>query len=236
MSEQPQPVDLPAYADSYGNLLRRGRTDALKRVLGEIVREGLSAPDAITAERISHIVDEVVEVRESALGVTVKGTFHDDLFKLCTSDRSRSLCAGCQTAPCCYYSFMGLSSDEIERLSKYVGLSIDDFIKQRCKRIVVADRGLIYTFKKTNPCEFLGENGYCRVYEARPDVCKTWPLVFDKEREEVTDVVTNYNCNFFFNLLKYEVTVRVFADIMQRKRAATRDERRRSAQKRGDAG
>lgn len=88
-------------------------------------------------------------------------------------------CIGCGN--CCAgpsEGYIWISQCEINRLAKYLGISVKEAIKQHLKRI-----GLKYTIREepvTKDCVFLkaSENGCrgCAVYAVRPNQCRTWPF------------------------------------------------------------
>jgi len=86
---------------------------------------------------------------------------------------STKICGKC--ADCCKnYPLVELSENEINSLEVLTGLKFDVFINSKGK----ADDGYFLQFKENGHCFFLNENNgtySCRIYEARPEICKTYP-------------------------------------------------------------
>lgn len=71
------------------------------------------------------------------------------------------------------FGFVYLTVEDRERFAKFLGLSVDAFVKKYCDRT-----NGVYHLKeeKGRPdCLFL-KNKACTVYEARPNQCRTWPF------------------------------------------------------------
>lgn len=88
-------------------------------------------------------------------------TLHDEAFE--TID-----CLQC--ANCCTTTGPLLTTKDIERISKHVGLKPIQFIEQYLR----IDEDNDYVFKSM-PCPFLGPNNYCQIYEQRPKACREYP-------------------------------------------------------------
>jgi len=71
---------------------------------------------------------------------------------------------------CCKTYDIIVSDDDISRLSKAVGTTIDQFKNQYLKNAADSD-GLCF---KVKPCPFL-KNNVCDQYEDRPEVCREYP-------------------------------------------------------------
>jgi len=78
-------------------------------------------------------------------------------------------CTKC--ANCCRVTETGITSRDIEKLMKFVGVSHNEFIRDYTQR--ASDNELI--LKRTDAgCVFLKDN-LCSVYEARPHNCVNFP-------------------------------------------------------------
>jgi Fe-S-cluster containining protein len=78
-----------------------------------------------------------------------------------------------QCANCCRVTEVGITERDIERLTKFLGVSHDSFVRDSTQRD--ADGHLI--LKRTEAgCVFL-EGNLCSVYEARPQNCVNFPHV-----------------------------------------------------------
>jgi len=75
----------------------------------------------------------------------------------------------CKCGNCCKLYDILADKNDIETISKYLGLSENDFIE----KYLTADNG---DYKiKDKPCCFLEADGKCRIYEIRPSVCRNFP-------------------------------------------------------------
>jgi len=83
-------------------------------------------------------------------------------------------CTRC--AHCCKTMKPGLTDEDIDRISKHLGLSAQAFIAAYLEKDPF-DGG--YRTKAT-PCPFLGKDDRCTIYEARPKACQEFPHT-DKE-------------------------------------------------------
>jgi len=73
-------------------------------------------------------------------------------------------------ANCCRSLGPRLTERDISTLSKYLGIRANQFIDSYLR----IDEDMDFVFK-TMPCPFLGDDNYCRVYEARPKACREYP-------------------------------------------------------------
>lgn len=78
-------------------------------------------------------------------------------------------CTAC--ANCCRVTEVGITERDIERLTKFLGLSTQEFIDGFTQH---ADSGELILKKNQNGCVFL-EGTLCSVYEARPRNCANFP-------------------------------------------------------------
>jgi Fe-S-cluster containining protein len=82
-------------------------------------------------------------------------------------------CVGC--GRCCHCKPIVIMPQDIKRAACALGLSPRDFKKQYTMPYPGDAR--LSTFKQDSPCAFLDENNRCKIYAARPDVCKNYPLM-----------------------------------------------------------
>lgn len=78
-------------------------------------------------------------------------------------------CQKCIGACCTIAGSVTVSDGDIERLSRYVGISTDEFKTVR----VTVENGNPIIKSSFDPCPFL-KKGQCSVYEARPDTCREY--------------------------------------------------------------
>ncbi|HYL74823.1 MAG TPA: YkgJ family cysteine cluster protein [Bryobacteraceae bacterium] len=77
-----------------------------------------------------------------------------------------------QCANCCRVTETGIDARDIERLSKFLGMTRDEFLRDYTQR--AADDNELILKRNENGCVFLKDN-LCTVYEARPQNCEKFP-------------------------------------------------------------
>ncbi len=87
--------------------------------------------------------------------------------------RDNHKCVGC--GKCCHCAPIYLNGKDIKVMAFHLNMSIKDF-KEKYTEAYPGGVGGSH-FKKENPCAFLDENNKCTVYEARPDICRSYPLM-----------------------------------------------------------
>ena len=87
----------------------------------------------------------------------------------------RFKCQG--SSNCCIsrgsYGFVYITKKDLEKISNYFNINIDEFKKKYCKY----DDGYL-RFKEKNKngnCQFLKDKK-CSIYKVRPTQCRTWPF------------------------------------------------------------
>ena len=89
-------------------------------------------------------------------------------------------CLDC--ANCCKTLGPRILNKDIERLSKHLKISENDFINKYLK----IDEDNDYVFK-TMPCPFLDNENYCLIYEHRPKACRDYPHTSQRRFYQVLD-------------------------------------------------
>ncbi len=87
-------------------------------------------------------------------------------------------CQRCSS--CCRHDpgYVFLSEKDINRLTCFLKLKKEDFINKYCKTVSVGTFKRISIIEKSNnDCWFWDDNG-CKVYEARPLQCRSYPFWF----------------------------------------------------------
>lgn len=85
-------------------------------------------------------------------------------------------CQRC-TACCRWPGPVRVTSGEIDRLAVFLGLSVEDFIRQHTR--LTADRqGLSLIEAATGACEFLTGNE-CQVQPVKPQQCRDFPNIWN---------------------------------------------------------
>ncbi len=93
--------------------------------------------------------------------------------------RKMNECDSCLNClDCCSSKDIIITTKDIERISKHLKLSIDDFIKTKLRKTETK-----YYFKNES-CEFLSNNG-CSIYNVRPTTCVIYPFLSDDPKNRV---------------------------------------------------
>ncbi len=87
--------------------------------------------------------------------------------------RDNHKCIGC--GKCCHCSPIVVGPKDIRVMACALHMPVRDFKKQYTE-VYPGHPGLSH-FKKENPCAFLDENNRCKIYAARPEVCRNYPLM-----------------------------------------------------------
>ena len=82
-------------------------------------------------------------------------------------------CIGC--GKCCYCVPIAVTGKDIRVMACKLGMNVKEFKKQYTEAYPKV-LGLSH-FKKENPCAFLDENNKCKIYDARPQICRDYPLM-----------------------------------------------------------
>lgn len=77
-------------------------------------------------------------------------------------------CISC--ANCCKTAPPLLTSTDIKRIAKHLGISKKQFCNKYVLEDINGERSLNYV-----PCHFLQEDGACGIYEIRPEACRRYP-------------------------------------------------------------
>jgi len=86
---------------------------------------------------------------------------HDEVF-------SEMDCLQC--ANCCKTTSPIVKETDVDRLSKHLRIRPSELIT----RFLKAEKDGTYIMNAA-PCPFLGDDNYCKVYEARPAACREYP-------------------------------------------------------------
>ena len=95
-------------------------------------------------------------------------------------------CLSC--ANCCKTMTPTYTSNDMKRISKHFGLTVDAFKKKWLKKDKVGD-----WMNKHTPCQFLdNETNKCNIYAIRPDDCKGFPHL---TKRKVVDYIHVHKAN-----------------------------------------
>lgn len=96
--------------------------------------------------------------------------FVEKRFKAIAQETEEAIdCTAC--ANCCKVATTQIGERDVERLARYLGMRIPDFLRDYT--IETAEEGRILR-RNENGCVFLAGN-LCSVYEARPQTCELFP-------------------------------------------------------------
>ena len=80
---------------------------------------------------------------------------------------------------CCKWEgFVIAREDEMAAAAKLLGITLDEFI-QKYTKLSQDRKSLIFTDRADGACVFLDDNNRCKIYEARPWQCRTFPHEWD---------------------------------------------------------
>lgn len=86
-----------------------------------------------------------------------------------------------QCGDCCRGEpgYVWVDAEERRRLAEVLGSSVDEFERRYTRR---AGNRVTLVERANGDCVFWSERDGCRVYEARPTQCRTWPFWSDNIR------------------------------------------------------
>jgi Fe-S-cluster containining protein len=201
---------VPQSSNVHGLLFELGQEEELRRTVMAKVREDLKLPDGLAEELISPAVDEIVSKREWGWHLAFSPNRLRALMLRRDEDLPPLLCTECALPGCCYFDVVRLTSNDVRRLSRRLNLSRTKFLAQYCTPYVDAsDRRYARKLKNAKPCEFLSEDGRCRVYADRPKVCAEFPFIVDQATGYIAEIRLFPFCNVAFNAVRFEVARRV---------------------------
>ncbi len=192
---------------SFGRLFVPERRDELRRALVETVVEGLSERSQVAGADVIRIVSELIEEAERGAFTQLHMERNDD-------GSFRAFCTDCERPWCCIvFETIRLTADDAWALSQRFAMSPDLFLRKYCEQYVDETQpDFVYRLKRALPCEFLlGDR--CTIYTDRPERCRHFPLQRDQRSE---NFIIYPWCNYFFNLLRYEATIRVLEYMFQK--------------------
>lgn len=78
-------------------------------------------------------------------------------------------CTRC--ANCCRTATLMLNRDDIDRISKHLGMGTQEFIENY---LDLSEKNDMFAMRQ-KPCPFLGDDNRCTVYDVRPTCCREYP-------------------------------------------------------------
>ena len=87
--------------------------------------------------------------------------------------RDNHKCIGC--GKCCHCTPIVITGKDIRVMACKLGMNVKEFKKQYTR--AYPGNNQLSHFKQEGPCAFLDENNRCKIYDARPDVCRNYPLM-----------------------------------------------------------
>ena len=82
-----------------------------------------------------------------------------------------------------------ISEGDLKRMAAYFGKSLKTAFKRYCT--LSTDRTMII-FKHDKPCKFYDSVKGCKIYEARPDVCRMHPFLSGESADSDTFIVPEF--------------------------------------------
>jgi Fe-S-cluster containining protein len=109
----------------------------------------------------------------------------DRAYEICMSYKGEFPCEMC--GRCCHQPNIAVLPGEVDSIAYAAGIPLHDFIAQY---LVRTPDGMLL-FKKTNPCAFLDKENRCRIWKARPEVCRDFPYAVSMFMSRVYLALTN---------------------------------------------
>jgi Fe-S-cluster containining protein len=106
-----------------------------------------------------------------------------------------------QCGACCYgEGGIGVESDEVERIARFLALAPDSFVQKYCRE----KNGRLYIISRADGfCAFYDPEKRCLIHPVKPRPCSLWPfypaLLKEKENWEMARDACpgiNPNCSF----------------------------------------
>jgi len=98
-----------------------------------------------------------------------------------------------QCGKCCHCKPIVITPKDIKVMAFALNMNTKDF-KEKYTEVYPGIPGLSH-FKNENPCVFLDENNRCKIYNARPNVCRDYPLMhgtrIPKECATLNELIMN---------------------------------------------
>jgi Fe-S-cluster containining protein len=102
------------------------------------------------------------------------GTIHDEVFE-------NTDCLTC--ANCCKTTGPMFTPKDVERIAKYLKMSLYDFESQ----YLTTDEDN-HQVLQSLPCSFLDQDNHCSIYEVRPKACREFPHTDRKKFHQLTEL------------------------------------------------
>ncbi len=129
--------------------------------------------------------------KPAALDSTVAG-IHEEVF-------AQTNCLNC--ANCCKTTGPLFTQRDMDRIAKHLGIKTGEFIQ----RYLYMDEDGDFVLKQV-PCEFLGADNMCSIYEVRPQACRQYPHTDHTNFYQILDITLK---NTFICPAAYEVVERL---------------------------
>ena len=96
-----------------------------------------------------------------------------DGFWFCFDD---TRCKTCKAFCCIGEGYVFLTDEDIERISKFLGLSRENFLKTYTRKVFNKIALIDLVIKNEKRCVFLDDNYRCEIYPVRPKQCESFPF------------------------------------------------------------
>ena len=105
-----------------------------------------------------------------------------------------------QCGKCCKKVEVMINPYDIARISDYLKINSAEFVNTYCKIHIGDSSKLPVLTLKTDPICNFNKGGLCMIYDARPAICRSFPVgraqVYDKETKEIKEKwMLNPNCS-----------------------------------------
>ncbi|WP_022670643.1 YkgJ family cysteine cluster protein [Hippea alviniae] len=96
-----------------------------------------------------------------------------DGFWFCFDD---TRCKTCKALCCIGEGYVFLTNEDIERISEFLGLKREDFLKTYTRKVFGKIALIDLVIKGEKRCVFLDDNYRCEIYPVRPKQCESFPF------------------------------------------------------------
>ena len=185
-----------------------------ERLAEALINEVLAQfnPDSPDVDLLREITPDVAtRVARNGIGSGV-------LADLLAGGDTSVLCQGCDGVCCRECDPIGVTHDDAQRMAKALNTSVKHVIKTYLKPHPESGPAEPYAVQKTKPCLFLGRDGRCTIYQARPGNCRLYPANVAKDGR-IWISQTSY-CRFLFNAHVMTAMALIMHEVMRRKAPA----------------
>jgi Fe-S-cluster containining protein len=124
---------------------------------------------------------------------------------------TEKFCAGCGAECCMMSDPIAVNWPDVQRLAKGLGTNNKKIVKEYLEPHTLSDFShLEYKIKKTKPCQWLNEKTKrCTIYELRPHICRTYPVIPNRENLSESKLDAPIFCKVTASMIKQDIINRL---------------------------